>query len=187
MKIKRRDMKLTDFYDDKCDKLYYSKEKQIGNMKTVVSILKWTNVKENLEVHYNFKDEIIVGNDYTWIQIAPFDNNFWIKSMYDEKDNLVEVYIDVTKGNYFDDITNPSYDDLFLDIVVPKKGHIYQMDDVELMKAYNENLISEDEYNMAKIVCKKLIQFLNEHHQDFLDYLKQLRLELSYELYNNVN
>ena len=52
-------MKLTDFYDDKCKKLYYSKEKQIGNMKTVVSILKWVNVKENFEVHYNFKDEII--------------------------------------------------------------------------------------------------------------------------------
>ena len=61
------------------------------------------------------------------------------------------------------------------------------MDDVELMKAYNENLISENDYKMAKIVCKKLIQFLNDHHQEFLDYLKQLRLELSYELDNNAD
>jgi len=185
MEIKRRDMRLTNFYDDKCNKLYFSKVKKIGNMKTVVSILKWLDVKNNLEVHYNFKDETIIASNYTWIQIAPFDNNFWIKAMYDEKDNLVEIYIDVTRHNYFDDITNPSYEDLFLDIVIPKKGHIYQMDDVELMKAYHENLISEKEYKMAKVVCKKLIAFLNKNHQEFLNYMCQLREELNYELENN--
>lgn len=185
MEIKKRDMKLTNFYDDECTKLYFSKVKQIGNIKTVVSILKWVNVKNNFEIHYNFKDETIIANNYTWIQIAPFDCNFWIKSMYDEKDNLVEIYIDVTKNNNFDDITNPSYEDLFLDIVVPKKGHIYQMDDVELMKAFKEHIVSEKEYKMAKIVCKKLISFLNENHQEFLNFMFQLRDELNYELQNN--
>ena len=184
MIIKKRDMMLTNLEEDKYDKIYFSKLKNIGEMKAVVSILKWKNVKENVEVHYNFKDETIIANNYTWIQIAPFNNNFWIKAMYDDKDELIEIYIDVTRGNYFDNIVNPSYEDLFLDIVVPKKGHIYQMDDVELMKAYKEKIVSLEEYKMAKIVCKKIIQFLNENHQDFLDYIIHLKQELSNDLLN---
>ena len=58
-------------------------------------------------------------------------------------------------------------------------------DDVELMKAYKENLISEEEYKKAKVICKKIIAFLNKNHQEFLDYMVQLREELNYELLNN--
>ena len=184
MIIKNRDMKLTGVLDGKAIKKYFSKVKNIGDERAVVSILKWENVEERVEVHYNFKDEVIIDSNYTWIQIAPFLNNFWIKVMYDENDNLVEIYIDVTRKNYFDDITNPSYDDLFLDVVVPKKGHIYQMDDVELMKAYNEKLISEEEYKKAKIVCKNLKDFLNKHHQEFLNFIVKLKKELEADLEN---
>lgn len=187
MEIKTRYMMLPNFLKDKCHKQYFAKEKQIGNIKTVVSITKWLDVKENFEVHYNFKDETIIGDNYTWIQIAPFDHNFWIKAMYDDNDELVEIYIDVTRKNYFDDLLNPKYDDLFLDIVVPKKGHIYQMDDIELMRAYKEGIITSDDYNMAKIVCKKLITFLNDNHQEFLDYIEELKQELEVDLKNGLD
>ncbi|MBO4600821.1 MAG: DUF402 domain-containing protein [Bacilli bacterium] len=182
MKIKKQDMKITGFLDDTSIKKFHSKVVETDALKGVVGIIKWLDVKEKVEVHYNFKDEVIVDSNYTWIQVAPFDSNYWIKAMYDENNNLVEIYIDVTKENHFDDITNPSYEDLFLDVVVPSKGHIYQMDDVELMRAYNEKLISEKEYKMAKVVCKKLIQFLNEHHQEFLDFMRKLKQELEFEL-----
>jgi len=169
----------------KSNKKYFSKKISFGETSAIASIIKWYDVKEKFEVHYNFKDEVIIDNGYTWIQIAPFDGNYWIKVMYDEKDNLIEIYIDVTKNNIFDDINNPEYEDLFLDIVVPRKGHIYQMDDVELMKAYNEGIVSEKDYKMAKTVCKKIISYLNEHHQEFLDLLKNLKYELEYDLENN--
>jgi len=184
MEIKQRDMKITGFMDDKATKRYFPKEKMIGNDRAIVSILKFDDVKEKVEVHYNFKDEVIVDSGYTWIQIAPFEHKFWIKAMYDEKDNLVEVYIDITKENNFDNIDNPYYRDMFLDVVVPKKGHIYQMDDVELIKAYNEKLVTKEEYEYSKTLCRNLIKFLNNHHQEFLDFLFRLKSELEYELDN---
>lgn len=180
MQIKRRDMKLNGHYEGK--KEYYSKKAIIGKCEAVVSIIKFKEIDEPYEIHYNFKDETIIDSNYTWIQIALKNTNYWVKAMYDEKDKLVEVYIDVTKGNYFDNEDNPEYEDMFLDVVIPKKGHIYSMDEVELMKAYRENIISEDEYKNAKIVCHNLMDYLNLHTQEFLDYLSNLKKELENDL-----
>ena len=182
MKIKTRDMKLTGVMEEASKKKFFSKTINIGDEKAVVGIIKWYDVLEKFEVHYNFKDEVIIDNNYTWIQIAPINNNYWIKAMYDDNDKLVEIYIDITRSNNFDDISNPHYEDLFLDVVVPRKGHIYQMDDVELMKAYNEGLVSEKEYKMAKVICKKLISYISDHHQEFLDFLWNLKNELEKEI-----
>lgn len=182
MNIKKRDMMLSHINVEKANKKYFSKEVSFENTKAIASIIKWFDVKEKVEVNYNFKHEIIIDNNYTWIQIAPINNNYWIKAMYDEKNELIEIYIDVTRNNDFTDISNPSYEDLFLDVIVPRKGHIYQMDDVELMKALSEGVITETEYNSAKTVCKKLISYLNEHHQEFLDLLINLKNELEQDL-----
>lgn len=173
---------LTGFHEG--SKEYFSKEISVGNLNGVASIIRFINIKDKTEVNYNFKHEIIVDNNYVWIQLAFKEENFWIKSMYNEKDNLVEVYIDVSKYNNFDDLYNPSYEDLFLDIVVPNKGHIYHMDDIELMKAYNEGLITKQDYDMAKKVCHKLEEFLENNREEFIKYLWRLKEELSYELDN---
>lgn len=183
MQIKRRDMKLSGIKDG-C-KNYFSKEITIGSSNGVVSIIKFSNIDKPTEVHYNFKDATIINNDYTWIQIALKDTNFWIKSMFDENDKMVETYIDVTKNNYFDDISNPEYEDLFLDIVIPPKGHIYQMDDVELMKAYREKIISEDEYKLSKIVSRNLMKYLDNNLKDFLDFIYKLKSDLEKDLISN--
>lgn len=182
MRIKRRDMKLSGFHDG-CKK-YYSKTITNGSLSGVISITKFFNVSKKTEVHYNFKDAVIVDNDYTWIQLAFKDQNFWIKAMYDEKDNLIEIYVDVSKCNHFDDINNPEYEDLFLDVVIPSKGHIYHMDDIELMKAKNEGLVSDEDYKLCKTVCRKLESYFDDNRQELLDYLWRMKQELNYELEN---
>ena len=180
MQIKVRDMKLKNV--EKGNKTYYSKEKIIGKSTGVVSIIKFGDIKKPLEVHYNFKDATIINSNYTWIQVAIKDSNFWVKAMFDENNKLIEIYIDVVRNIYFDDITNPTYEDLFLDVIIPNKGHIYQMDDVELMKAYREGIIKEDEYKLSKIVCHNLIKYLNENLQEFLTFINNLKKELEKDL-----
>lgn len=183
MRIKRKDMQLTDFIPD-ATKEYFAKEIKIGKNTGIASIMKFSDVKKPFEVHYNFKDEIIVDNGYTWIQIALEHNYFWIKAMYDDKDNLIEIYIDMTKGNYFEDKNNPEFDDLFLDVVVPTKGHLYRMDESDLMKALTEKVITKEEYNLSKTTCKKVLDFINLNHQEFLDFIDRTKKELEYELLN---
>lgn len=182
MQIKKRDMKLSGNNDG--HKKYFSKEKLIGSSEGVVSVIKFFDIDKPTEVHYNFKDETIINSDYTWIQVAIKNSNFWIKAMFDENDKLVEIYIDVTRVNNFDDVSNPKYEDLFLDIIVPNKGHIYQMDDVDLMKALTENIITEDEYKLSKIVCKNIIKYLENNLQGFLDFISSLKSELENDLAN---
>ena len=180
MHIKRRDMKLTGTKDG-C-KNYYSKEKTIGSSEAVVSIIKFINIDSPVEVHYNFKDATIINNNYTWLQIAIKNSNFWIKAMFDENNKMVETYIAVTRNNYFDDPLNHEYEDLFLDIIIPAKGHIYQMDDVELMKAFTEGLITEDEYKLSKIVSRNLRSYLSDNLKEFLEFINSLKIELELDL-----
>ena len=175
-------MKLSGFHDG-CKK-YYSKTITNGSLSGVIRITKLFNVSKKTEVHYNFKDAVIVDNGYTWIQLAFKDQNFWIKAMYDEKDNLIEIYVDVSKCNHFDDISNPEYEDLFLDVIIPSKGHIYHMDDIELMKAKNEGLVSDEDYKLCKTVCRKMESYFEYNRQELLDYLWRMKQELNYELEN---
>ena len=179
MEIKRRDMYLTGFHEG--EKEYFSKEIVYGNQKGIASLLKFQNVSDPTQVHYNFKDATIVDNGYTWVQIALENANFWIKAMYDENNNLIEIYVDVSKQNIFDDMSNPKYDDMFLDIVIPVKGNIYQMDEMDLMKAFRENLLSEYEYKKAKLVAKALVSYFEQNRQQLLDLLTRLKYELEFE------
>ena len=176
MQIKKRDMKLTGTKDG-CKK-YFSKEKTFGQSTGVVSIIRFKKIDTPTEVHYNFKDETIIDSNYTWIQIAIKDSNFWVKAMFDSDNKPIETYIDVVRSIDFNDITNPVYEDLFLDIIIPNKGHIYQMDDVELMKAYREGVITEDEYKLSKIVCKNLIKYLDNNLKQFFEFIDNLKKEL---------
>ena len=66
------------------------------------------------------------------------------------------------------DINNPEYEDLFLDVVIPSKGHIYHMDDIELMKAKNEGLVSDEDYKLCKTVCRKLESYFEDNRQELL-------------------
>ena len=180
MEIKKRDMYLSGFHEG--EKIYLSKEINFGGKTGVASIIKFGNVQDKTDIHYNFKDMTIVDSNYTWIQIALQNENFWVKAMYDENNNLIEIYVDVTRNNYFNDMNNPEYEDMFLDVIIPSKGHIYSMDEVELIKAYRENVISSYEYKKAKLVGKTLIKFFEKYQQQFLDLLTRLKYELEFEI-----
>lgn len=181
MKIKNRDMYLSNSYNNN-NKVFFSKKVKIDGLNATVSIIKWKNIDKPLNIHYNFKDATIIDNNYTWIQLALEGEKFWFKVMYDEKNELIEAYIDVTRGNNFTNELNPEYDDMFLDIIVPKVGHIYQMDEVELMKAYTEGLISEKEFYESKNIAKCLIEYIDKNHVEFLEFFNNLRMELDYEI-----
>ena len=102
--------------------------------------------------------------------------------MYDDKDNLIEVYFDITKQNNFEDITNHYYDDLFLDIVLGKNGKMKILDEDELDMALNEKVISSKEYDFAKKTAKDLYDYISLNKQKIIDFCeyekKRLRLQI---------
>lgn len=125
-----------------------------------MSLSIYNKVKEPAIIHTDRLDITMVDNDYKWLQIAFENQNFWLTAMYDNEDKLIELYFDITKNNYLDDINNAYYDDLFTDIIVTSNGEINIIDEDELELALKEKIITYKDYVFAKTTTKKLFEYI---------------------------
>ena len=96
------------------EKEYLSKEFKYDKYYGIISLTKINKVTSPLIIN----NEVLADVDYKWFQIALLNQNFWITAMFDVSDRLVQVYFDITHKNFFDDITNPSFVDMYLDIII---------------------------------------------------------------------
>ena len=101
-----------------------------------------------------------------WLQIGFKDLRYWLTGLYDENKNLIEFYFDITKKKTID-IENPTYEDLFLDLVYTKDKEFYILDEDELKQAQEENIITKDEYEKVINDCKLLKEYI-ENNSDIL-------------------
>jgi len=99
----------------------------------------------------------IADNGYSELTFLPDDKNWQITAIYDEHDEIIEWYIDVTRKNAVDEEGNPYCDDLYLDAALMPDGRILLFDEAELENAYNTGSVSRIEFDMAHEVMKQLI------------------------------
>lgn len=116
----------------------------------------------------------LINNGYHIIEILPMHENFCVRTFLNEKNEILQKYIDISLGNGVDDETNiPYYDDIFLDIIITGDD-IYVDDKDELEKAYNNNEITEETYNKANELCSQLLLQLNSNKYISRDVRKYL-------------
>lgn len=105
----------------------------------------------------------IADAGYTWVQIAREDAPVWLTSMFNAEDRLVQVYFDITAGNRFDNPENPTFRDMYLDVVLTPAGEFFVLDQDELDDALTLGEITRAEYDRAWEVCDGLCAWLGEH------------------------
>ena len=148
----RRFIKKTDkFFDKNC----------------VVGLLILDEVNEPLILDNNIGNYKIVDNGYKWLQIAVEKENYWVTAMFDDSNNLIQIYFDITDCNVLD--SNPYFDDLFIDIVL-YNDNLYIIDQDELLDAYNEGVISSLQYDKANNVSLCLYDFILNNRNDIINY-----------------
>lgn len=98
----------------------------------------------------------VIGNGYKWFQILPDGENYCIKMVLDENERIVLWYIDIIRGSGTAQDGVAYFDDLYLDIIVFDDGHIVIDDMDELQEAYDEQLITKDDYLGALQTQQKL-------------------------------
>ena len=116
----------------------------------------------------------LVNNGYHIIEILPMNEKFCVRAFLNEKNEILQKYIDISLGNGIDEETNiPYYDDIFLDIIITD-DEVYIDDKDELEKAYKNNEITEEIYNEANTICNQLLTELNTNKyivKDVREYL----------------
>ena len=110
----------------------------------------------------------IIDNGYYWLQIGPEDQNYWITVMYNELEEIVQYYFDITDSNTILDNGESYFCDLMLDIVVLPDGKRFLLDEDELEQALRENVITREQYDKAYTTASKIMDELD----DRFDYMK---------------
>ena len=116
----------------------------------------------------------LINNGYHIIEILPMNEKFCVRTFLNEKNKVLQKYIDISLANGIDDKTNiPYYDDIFLDIIITG-DNVYVDDKDELVKAYKNNDITEEIYHEANTICNQILSELNTNEyviKDVREYL----------------
>ena len=123
----------------------------------------------------------IVAKDMTWLQIALRDTRYWLTAMFDADNRLVQIYFDIAAAVHFDDPKVPTFDDMYLDLVLYPDGHYMVLDEEELDLALDAGEITEEAAETARLDLKKLIGFLQEHAQEVMQFCTRTMIELKSE------
>ena len=150
MKRRFADARSNDNIIDKEFKNYYINEEEfVGN----ISVLKINKVKNKWEV--DEEGRCILDNNYTWLEMYPEEDNYCITIMCDENHKVKEWYFDICMQNGIEDNV-PFEDDLYLDVVIVPDGRVHILDEDELMDAYNNKIITKDNYELAYEIKDKI-------------------------------
>ncbi len=172
-----KDMKRSDWHRV-LQKDYRARECQVNGFDGRECLTVLRKLTGPLTVHYDVMDVLIADTDYAWLQIALRDQYFWLTAMYDAKGELIQIYIDITNGNRFDEEENPCFQDMYLDIVVTKTREIHVVDQDELDEALKTGAVTKKEYDRAKRVCRQLVEYLTQNKESVIGYCNRAFKEL---------
>ncbi len=120
----------------------------------------------------NEKKNICIGDvGYKWLQVAPKNENWWLTVVFDDRDNLIESYFDITRYNDFSDELRPTFIDMCLDVVFGKENDPVILDEDELKEALEENLITNTEYEMALSLAKNIVNCYNRNKAKYYEWI----------------
>ena len=111
-----RDMRRSDWHRI-LEREYKASPCTFQGMQGVVSLLQIQKVTEPLTVHHEFGEVLIADVGYSWLQVAFQGQLFWATVMYSPEGEFLQGYFDITAGNNFENIDNPTFQDMYLDLV----------------------------------------------------------------------
>lgn len=164
-----RDMRRSDWHRI-TERRYTACSCQFKDMDGVVSLIEMQKVERPIIVSHELGETVIADNGYSWLQLAFKEQYFWATAMFNADGNFIEIYFDITGGNTFEDMNNPKFSDMYLDIVLLNDGSIHILDREELDEALAKKEISQEEYLKAIAECDKLYNFLSREKEEVVQF-----------------
>ncbi|CAM3661181.1 MULTISPECIES: DUF402 domain-containing protein [Saccharibacillus] len=128
-----------------------------------VTLYNMLKLKEPLMKTYGGLTFCVADKGYSWLQYFPKDAHFIVTTMFNEKREVVEWYIDICKSQGVTDQGVPWFDDLYLDIVVLGDGTVFLLDEDELDDALRRGVITEADYALATRTAHGLLRMIDAH------------------------
>ncbi|MFM9280230.1 DUF402 domain-containing protein [Paenibacillus jiagnxiensis] len=128
-----------------------------------VTLYTMLGLKEPLWKTYGGHTFCIADKGYSWLQYYPKDAHFVVTAMFNDKQQIVEWYIDTCRSQGVTDQGVPWFDDLYLDIVVLGNGEVFLVDEDELQEALQKGHITAGEAQLANKTAAELLRLIDAH------------------------
>jgi len=149
---------------------------EYGDFKGKVSLLKILKISSPLYVSYGERKVKIADVGHSWVQIGFENQFFWITAMFDEKDSLFEIYVDMTDGNEMN-AENPCFVDMYLDYVI-HDDMVTELDRDELEDALKSGDITGAQYERTISEGEKVFFYLEANMQELKELARRQLVEL---------
>ena len=176
--MRRKDMRRSDWHRI-LEKKYIDRDFFHDGIRGKQSLLRILKVTNPLMISNAAGTVLIADENHSWLQIALEEQYVWVTVMYDADGRFVQAYFDITNGNSFDDPSNPTFEDMCLDVVLTADNRIIVLDQEELLQALQEKHISNAEYDDTIAHCGVLCEYLRNESSAFLHYCSAAYKELS--------
>lgn len=177
-----KDMRRTD-WKRILERRYLCKTYQDNYFDGVIALIKIDKITEPLYVKNSLGNKVkVVDVGYSWIEYAPKHHNWFLTSMFDENNQFIQLYFDINKGNDFSEITNPTFVDMYLDLVVDTNKKIMILDQDELDEALNNHDIDKETYDKTTKICNALYLDLFHDKEKYIELCQMLCIKLNDEL-----
>lgn len=130
-----------------------------------VCYIKIKDVQRPLVVNNGISQICIKDENYEWFEVYPDNSQYTITIMFDDKNNLIEWYFDISKNVGIENGI-PFEDDLYLDMIITPTGEMLVIDENELQDAFNNGEITQEDlesaYQTLKLLENKYVNNLDE-------------------------
>ena len=123
-----------------------------------VGLIEIHEVSEPQIWKFNGEDIVVCDKGLKWVSILPKDDWYCITAMLNEKEEVLLWYIDMIASQEIDADGVPSFEDLYLDLVVYPDGTILVDDMDELEDALAEGDITKEQFELALKTSKRFIK-----------------------------
>ena len=138
------------------------------------SILRIHKVSQPLWVKEGYGRICIADAGHSWVQVACQGQPYWLTAMFDREDRFLQIYFDIARPPCFDDPDDPTFEDLYLDVVLTSGLELAILDREELDEALKTGEIDRETYDFALAACEKLLVWLEENKQELVEYVTRV-------------
>ncbi len=160
------------------ERSYAIRDCSIGGIPGKESVLRIHKVIEPLWVQEGYGRICIADAGHTWVQVALQGQPFWITAMFDREGRFLQIYFDIARPPRFEDPEDPTFEDLYLDIVLTSKKELVVLDREELDGALASGEIGPEEHAFALAACEKLHSYLSSHKEQAVAYVTKVYQEM---------
>ena len=148
------------------------------SMSGIAGLIRMDSVTAPLSKTVNGTQIRIVDAGYSWMQIGAETKNWWLTVMFDEREEIVQYYFDITLDNII--CGRDSYfRDLFLDVAALPEREIELLDLNELEEAFAEGNISRKEYDLALKTADRLMRELPQYWKELREFCRKMYCKLT--------